>query len=515
MVRSLSLSMWGHGGGLLTAFPKLLSSGTREHTFIDTESVRYVYQPLENFFVLIITNKTSNIVEDLHTIQLLSKLVPDICGSLNESTIRDKQFELVFGFDELITAGGHSENINIQQIRVNMEMESHEEKLHNMILESKRAAAKDDMKRQMTRIKEEQRERARMERAGMGSSFANQNSFGSSSNSFGRSPRGTDGFSSPMSASSGPATSPTSYNSRSEPEPSRPIVSKAAGMKLGGGSKTGKSFLDAMAAEDDLKELPPMSSQVQTVPTPEPTATVSHDPIGTVVEEKITVSLNRDGSIEQLEVKGNLYVSVNDPASGCCRLKLRSSGANGISFQTHPKVDKKLFDQQSILGLKDGSKPFPATRVAVLRWSLKTQDESFLPLNITCWPDKEGNDKLNVTIEYEMQRDMVLDNVNILVPLGSHDAPHVASIDGVYQHNSAEEKLLWHQDRIDSSNGSGSMEFSIRGHDLDAFFPIQVSFFSRSVYSDVDIESVFNIEDNSPISYGFEKLLSTDSYQIV
>lgn len=63
------------------------------------------------------------------------------------------------------------------------------------------------------------------------------------------------------------------------------------------------------------------------------TATVSHDPIGTVVEEKITVSLNRDGSIEQLEIKGNLYVSVNDPASGCCRLKLRSSGANGISFQ--------------------------------------------------------------------------------------------------------------------------------------------------------------------------------------
>lgn len=66
-----------------------------------------------------------------------------------------------------------------------------------------------------------------------------------------------------------------------------------------------------------------------------------------------------------------------------------------------------------------------------------------------------------------------------------------------------------------SSNGSGSMEFSIRGQDLDAFFPIQVSFFSRSVYSDVDIESVFRIDDNSPVRYGFEKLLSTDSYQIV
>lgn len=91
--------------GLLAAFPKLLSSGSREHTFIDTESVRYVYQPLESFFVLIITNKTSNIVEDLHTIQVLAKLVPDICAPLSEASIRDKQFELVFGFDELITAG--------------------------------------------------------------------------------------------------------------------------------------------------------------------------------------------------------------------------------------------------------------------------------------------------------------------------------------------------------------------------------------------------------------------------
>ncbi|TYZ60996.1 hypothetical protein PybrP1_005351 [[Pythium] brassicae (nom. inval.)] len=486
--------------GLLTAFPKLLSSGSREHTFIDTESVRYVYQPLESFFVLIITNKTSNIVEDLHTIQLLAKLVPDICGSLSESSVRDKQFELVFGFDELLTAGGHSENISLQQIRVNMEMESHEEKLHNMILESKRAAAKDDMKRNMTRIKEQQRERARLERAGMGGGaggFGNQTSFSSSgSGGFGQSPRGIGGGGADSYASaSGPVTSPTSaYGSRSEPEPLRP-VSKSAGMKLGGGAKTGKSFLDAMAAEDGLKDLPPMSAPVQNVPTPEVTATVSHEPIGTVVEEKITVSLNRDGSIEQLEIKGNLYVNVNDPESGRCRLKLRSSGANGISFQTHPKVDKKLFDQESVLGLKDGSKPFPSTRVAVLRWSVKSQDESLLPLNLTCWPDKEGSDKLNVTIEYEMQREMVLDNVNILIPLGSHDAPLVASIDGV--------------------NGSGAMEFSVRGHDLDAFFPIQVSFFSRSVYSDVDVESVFRIDDNAPVGFGFEKLLSTDSYQIV
>ena len=111
-----------------------------------------------------------------------------------------------------------------------------------------------------------------------------------------------------------------------------PVVSKAAGMKLGA-PKAGKSFMDAMAAEDDLKEIPPMSAPVQNAPKPEPVAAVSSDPIGVVVEEKISVVLNREGAVEQLEVKGNLYVSVNDPNSACCRLKLRSTGANGITFQ--------------------------------------------------------------------------------------------------------------------------------------------------------------------------------------
>lgn len=505
--------------GLLAAFPKLLSSGSREHTFIDTESVRYVYQPLESFFVLIITNKTSNIVEDLHIIQLLAKLVPDICAPLSEASIRDKQFELVFGFDELITAGGHSENINVAQICVNLEMESHEEKLHNMILESKRAAAKDDMKRHTARIKEEQRERARLERAGIGGSgFESHSSFGSSFSSKFKSPRSSNSSSFMTSPRSPSTTSPTSFNSRPEP-----AVAKVTGMKLGTPSKSngmglgsgGKSFMDAMAAEDGLKEIPPMSAVVETVQKPEVATAISHDPIGAVVEEKMTVVLTRDGALEQLEVKGSMYVSVNDPSAGCCRLRLHTGGSEGISFQTHPKVDKRLYDSDSVLALRDPSKPFPPSRVAFLRWSLKTQDEAMLPLNITCWPEEEGDGKMNVSVEYSLDRDMVLDNVNVVIPLGGHDAPSVASVDGQYQHNSAEGSLLWHQDQISSTNNSGTLEFTIRGNNIDAFFPISVSFFSRSVYSDVHVEAVEKVEDGSSIVFGFEKLLSTDSYQIV
>ena len=222
--------------GLIAAFPKLLGTESRQHTFIDTESVRYVYTPLDTFFILLITNKTSNLVQDLETLALLAKVIPDVVGHVTEESLTNKQFELIFAFDEILTAGGHAENITVAQIRTNMEMESHEEKLHNMILQSKQDAAKSEAKRQQARIKTENRERLRMERV-LGSvpqSMGSTSGYGNTSAS----------FSAPV-----PIAAPTPVVRAA------PVV-KSSGMKLGGGKKD-SSFVNAMVAEDNLSEIPP------------------------------------------------------------------------------------------------------------------------------------------------------------------------------------------------------------------------------------------------------------------
>lgn len=123
---------------------------------------------LQGMFLLLVTNRGSNILEDLDTLRMLSKLVPEYAGSaLDEEAISRAAFDLIFAFDEVISHG-HKENITVQQVKQNCEMESHEEKLHKMIIQSKINDTKDIMKRKAIEIDKHKMEQKRSLPAGPG-----------------------------------------------------------------------------------------------------------------------------------------------------------------------------------------------------------------------------------------------------------------------------------------------------------------------------------------------------------
>ena len=49
-------------------FPKLIESG-RQCSHIETDVIRYVYVPIDKLYLVLITNKDSNIIEDLEVLR--------------------------------------------------------------------------------------------------------------------------------------------------------------------------------------------------------------------------------------------------------------------------------------------------------------------------------------------------------------------------------------------------------------------------------------------------------------
>ena len=71
-------------------FPKLIESGRvlfhflfyagKQCTHVETDAIRYVYVPIEKLFLVLITTKNSNIIEDLEVLRQLNQVVAQACS---------------------------------------------------------------------------------------------------------------------------------------------------------------------------------------------------------------------------------------------------------------------------------------------------------------------------------------------------------------------------------------------------------------------------------------------------
>jgi hypothetical protein len=489
---------------LLASFPKLADTAS-QHTTVEQDNVRFVYQPLDELYMVLITNRQSNILQDISTLHLFAQVVGSICKSLDEREITRNAFELLSAFDEVVTQG-YRENLTLSQIKTFLDMESHEERIQEIIARNKELEATEERKRKAKQLEMQRKETARNQRMGVGAAQARQPTYPT--------------YTPPPAAPTMPDTY-DSYNAAKNEKFSKPLASRGKGMQLGKKNKTGSMFDQVrsdMGAEAETSA-PLAGVPAQQVTPVQPAvaarAPTSGDGVNVTIAEAITARFSREGALEFFEVKGDLQLRISDPSLTQVKLNLAMGDTKGAQLNAHPKVDKTAFKSSSTVQLTDATKGFPANNsIQVVRWRLnaKPDDVEDPPIRFTVWTSESGSGNYSITVEYELTGSDALKDVIVAIPYSTSE-PVVSSFDAVYEVSG--DSIDWTIGDVDDSNPSGSFEFEAEAGSEDDFFPISVRFTKSQPWVDIDVNSVELLNEGQDVSFAKEVRSVAESYTIV
>lgn len=516
--------------GLITAFNRLIvdilkSDTERQDTTIETESVRYLYQILDNITVVVITSKGSNVLEDLSTLSVCAKVVSAHCrsgGGAQERDIVGNFIDIVFAFDQIVTPFGYkdSNHLTLGQIKSIVEMDSHDEKLAELNEEAKMRAAKSIARQKAAEFKEA---RDRAMKAGIasraisssdmmaipGTSAASASSSSSSSSS-------ASSSSVSIAASAGPALSSSSYSSGSRP----------TGLVLGA-KKPQSTLLSKIKEEEQLRGTTlaaSTTSSSSSAAAAEPSSGASNgvgeeavrEDLHVIVNEGVSISALSDGTIDALEVKGELSVLAGTREAAQAAIAVEGQKGS-FQWKAHPQIDKARWAGEGVLV---GRRPFPVgSPIAVLKWHMGATgaavQEADVPLGVSCWPSPAPEGGFTVSIEYDMREGVPgLEDVVIAIPCPQGITPEVAQVDGDFAVENG--TLLWRIGAVGPQNASGSIEFTASEvADAAVFFPIDVGFRALVPFSGIRVAAArAGAEDSTPVNYSEQNNVQVVKYTI-
>ncbi|KAI5638280.1 adaptor complexes medium subunit family domain-containing protein [Phthorimaea operculella] len=477
--------------GLLAAFPKLMTGG-RQHTFVETESVRYVYQPLDKLYMLLITTKASNILEDLETLRLFSRVVPEYCSQLTEAEVLNQAFNLLFAFDEIV-ALGYRESVNLAQVRSFVEMDSHEEKIYQAVRQTQEREAANRMRERAKELQRERLEAAKRGGPARTQTMGSSGGFGSSSIS--------------MSASSEP------YAEKIPTTPARDTRPAArSAMKLGSRGTDTESFVSRLRSEGDVVAANTTNNPARVEKAPAANTKDVH----LRFEERLNLTAGRDGDIQNFELSGLLTLRISNELFGRILVHVDNKDPRPLQLQTHPNVDKEQFRSTGVIGLKQPQRPFPMNSdVGVLKWRLAAAPDDKAPLSVNCWPSEGAGGGCDVNIEYELEHEhLELTDVNINIPLPAGNIQVVVhQWEGSYTQRGR--VLVWSIPLVSQQQRTGSLELTVTPAIPNDFFPLSVSWTSETTLALLSATKVTQAADATPVDYSQEISFHPDKYEIV
>ncbi len=126
-------------------------------THLESDKARYLFIPIESYFLVLITTKSSNIIEDIEILKSLHRLTQDLCGEINENSISLNAFELFMGVDDIVCMG-YRNSVSISQVKQFLLMDSQDEKEFKRKQDEREQVAKKEMVKKMKEIEKMKRE---------------------------------------------------------------------------------------------------------------------------------------------------------------------------------------------------------------------------------------------------------------------------------------------------------------------------------------------------------------------
>jgi coatomer subunit delta len=432
--------------------------------------VRYVYQPLDELYMVLITNRQSNILQDIDSLHLFAQVVSSICKSLDEREILKHAFELLSAFDELVCLG-YRENLTLSQIKTFLDMDSHEERIQEIIARNKELEASEERKRKAKQLEMQRKEMARTGR-GM--------------------PHRTPTY--PTYTPAAPVIQDT-YDAYNAEKKAKSLPSRGKGMQLGKKSKTTNAFekiKDELGPETEITS--PIAPQPAQASAHAATASSSHstdrEAVHITIAESISAKVTRDGTLESFDVKGDLQLRISDQAFTQIRLNLALRETHDAQLLSHPKVDRALFKDQRVIQNAHAGQGFPMNQsIGVVRWkySLKSGTAPDPPIGFTVWVSEAGDNTWNITVEYQWSGDDPLRDVTVSIPYTTTE-PSISSFDAIYEVTG--DSIDWTIGGVDKDNANGSFEFEAQAADESEFFPMSVHFANTRPFVDVDVSKL-------------------------
>lgn len=496
---------------LLANFPSLLSSSESQNTTVEDENARYVFQSVEECYIVLLTTKQSNILEDIETLNLFVSVTSNMLRTVDERGVFENVFELLSAFDEIVTLG-YKEKLTVLQVQTFLEMDSHEEKIQEIIEKNKELEAAEERRRRAKEIQRKEFERRAMEQQ-EAALYATTNSQRS---------RDTFNYASAPSASSAPTYDVAS--SVPEPVAPEPLVAKPIGgkglklgkkpIRLGGQTGQGQPLLSSSPLLSSPKPQQPTNVPQESIhqsplakpniaahvqaelasASPAPSSTTSgnlklvNNGVLITVNEKVSAHINHEGGIVASEVKGDLNLRINNAELARSKILLLVDESLSTQYKTHPNVDKALFTSQGIISLKDRSKSFPSNdqSLGVLRWRSVNKDgsSSLVPVLITAWVSVDDG-SASVTLEYELSSEYLeahpmggesFGKTIINVPVSLDDVILKEDSTGLVLYSAGGSGVDFTIELVSLDNALGSFEFSVPASSKDELFPMEVQF---------------------------------------